>query len=170
MKVSNKIRKLIESNKKNLITEKDAYELWKETRDNNRFNWDEQDDITNIFISSGVHIEKYMTQEEIGSHFIDIDFYEPVALFFDSIKEIDYGYTMLHNLSNVREMVFNNCESITVNRIGCKCPDLTRVALPKCEYLHARMGSFDDCPSLVEVEHPQDWEVEVQYGSDLIFQ
>lgn len=168
MEISDKLRKYIEDSKKFLVTEKDAYKVWKHADfQPGEFGFREVENLLNIFISSGVHIEKYMTLGDILIYMDGIDFYAPVNLNFDLIDEIDEvspEVEILTHLRNVKEIHFPNCKRICVGRIGIDCPDLTSVGLWRCEHLTAQRA-FTDCPNLKCIAHQEGWTLDIKKGS-----
>lgn len=156
MEVLSGVKKLINDNKKKLVTEKDAYELWNKALSlysEGKFIAEGISQLMDIFISSGVHFEKYVSDKDIYHAFDNMRFTNTVELHFDSVTSITYGVTYLESLDNVKAMYFPNCEHLYVGDFINDCPDLEAVYMPKCEDVDVT-GFGNYCSKLEIVECP----------------
>lgn len=155
MKISDDMERFLEEHKKELVTEEDAYKVWRyavEHKPGYRLSTNDTDELITLFISAGVHFEKYLTADtELAIWFNALTFEKPVELHFDSLTSIDDLFCV--NLYNVKSIYLPNCKDITHMEKGqviCNCPDLEYVFIPLCEYLPE--SAFQGCDNLEVVE------------------
>lgn len=154
MEIHDSVRRWIEKNKDNLLTDADAYTVLKNFPASNA----ERGELGNVFISSGVHVEKYMNVDDLFDYFLAESFFAPVELHLDSIHSIiaKNDVWALSALRNVKSIYLPKCTRIFVDNGCCimvGCPDLEYLYLPNCEDITdlSKYHMFAKCPKLEKV-------------------